>query len=538
MAGKMGSSLASLLPLSANGAHETTNGNGKRNGGGAITNDPVLDTLPAQLRKKLAPLAEAFSKSGKALSVKEVVALVRKHGITTIDFKFTDVPGTWQHFSVPSSEVSEGTFESGVGFDGSSIRGFKEIHESDMLLIPDPGSAVVDPVCAEPTLSLHCEVVDPVTRKPFVRDPRGIARRAEQHLRASGIADVGYFGPELEFFIFDEVRYGQSERSGFYTLDSSEGHWNAGREEHGGNLGYKIRAKEGYFPVPPADTLQDIRTEMMLTLIQSGITVEAQHHEVATAGQCEIDMRYNSLTKMADNVMLYKYILKNVARRYGKTVTFMPKPLYGDNGTGMHCHTSLWKAGKNLFYDKGGYAGISQMGMHFIGGILKHAPALVALTNPTTNSYRRLVPGYEAPVNLVYSQRNRSAAIRIPMYFGHPGAKRIEFRTPDPSSNPYLTFSAILMAGLDGIKHKMDPGKPLDTNIYELSKEDLAKIPSVPGSLGEALSNLEKDHKFLLEGGVFTPDFVETWIDYKRAKEVDPVRLRPVPYEFHLYFDC
>jgi len=502
--------------------------------------DPVLSTLPSRLRTKLQPMADSFIKDGQFghLTPRDVMALVKKHAIRVVDFKFIDMPGIWQHFSVPTGEISEQTFQTGVGFDGSSIRGFKDIHESDMLLIPDAATAVMDPVCAEPTLSLTCSVVDPVDKKPFLNDPRGIAKRAEAYLKTTGIAETAYVGPELEFFIFDSVRFGQTEHSGFYEIDSSEGHWNSVRDENGKNLGYKIRSKEGYFPVPPADTQQDLRTEMMLALLQSGIPIEAQHHEVATAGQAEIDMRFDALTKMADKVMLYKYVLKNVANRYGKTVTFMPKPLFNDNGTGMHCHFSLWKGGTNLFYDKAGYAGVSQSCLHFIAGILKHAPALVAITNPTTNSYRRLVPGFEAPVNLVYSMRNRSAAIRIPMYFSHPKAKRLEFRTPDASSNPYLTFAAILMAGLDGIRNKLDPGKPADHNLYELSKKELAKIPSVPGSLGEALENLEKDHKFLLEGGVFTEDFIRTWIDYKRAKEVDPVRLRPVPYEFHLYFDC
>ncbi len=472
------------------------------------------------------------------MTTKTAFDLIRKHKIEIVDFKFIDLPGLWHHFSVPASELAGANiFEEWIGFDGSSIRGFQEIHESDMLLRPDPSTAVVDPVCSIPTLSLICDVFDSMSRKPYSRDPRHVARKAEEYLKKSGIADTSFWGPELEFFVFDGIRYDSQVNQAFYRIDSAEGEWTTGREESP-NLGYKLRHKEGYFPVPPHDTLQDIRSEMALTLIRSGVPVELHHHEVASAGQTEIGMRYDTLVRKADEVMLYKYIVKNVARKYNKVATFMPKPLFGDNGSGMHIHQSLWKGGKPLFYDAKGYALISTMCKHYIAGLLKHAHALMALCAPSTNSYKRLVPGYEAPVNLVYSQRNRSAAIRIPTYSTSPKARRIEFRPPDPTCNPYLAFAALQMAGLDGIRHKMDPGRPVDKNIYELPPSEARSIPTVPGSLEQALNALEKDHDFLLEGGVFTEDVIETWLSYKRKHEVDPVRLRPHPYEFRLYFDA
>lgn len=470
------------------------------------------------------------------MTPKEVVNLIKDLDIQMIDFKFVDMPGTWQHFSIPKGDFSAELFEEGLGFDGSSIRGWKAIHESDMLVMPDATSAVVDPFCQVPTLSLTCDVVDPITKENYDRDPRSIAKKAEEYLKSTGIADTAYFGPEAEFFIFDDVRYEQNEYSSFFQVDSDEAHWNSGRDEGANNLGNKIRAKGGYFPVSPADQQQDIRTEMSLELEKVGIAVERQHHEVATAGQAEIDIRFDSMLKMADKTMWFKYVIKNVAKRHGKTVTFMPKPLYGDNGSGMHTHQSLWKGGKPLFAgDK--YAGLSEMGLHYIGGILKHAPALVALTNPTTNSYKRLVPGYEAPIKLAYSSRNRSAAIRIPMYSASPKAKRIEFRTPDPSCNPYLAFAAMLLAGLDGIKNKIDPGQPMDKNIYGLNPQELAEIRAIPGSLDEALACLKKDHEFLLAGNVFSEDLIDTWIDYKFTNEIDMTRLRPTPTEYYLYYD-
>ena len=469
------------------------------------------------------------------MTPKEVLEFAKANGVKMVDLKFLDLPGLWQHFSVPISELDESSFDDGFGFDASSIRGWQPINASDMLVIPDPETAVIDPFMEVPTLSLVCNIVDPITRERYTRDPRYIAQKAEEYLKFTGIADTSYFGPEAEFFIFDDIRYDSASNYSYYFIDSDEGIWNSGREE-GPNLGYKIRHKEGYFPVPPSDTLQDIRTEMALVMEQVGIRVECQHHEVATAGQAEIDMRFAPLVKMGDQLMWFKYIIKNVARRHGKTVTFMPKPLYGDNGSGMHTHISLWKDGKPLFAGDR-YAGLSEMALYAIGGILKHAPALCAFTNPTTNSYKRLVPGYEAPVNLAYSSRNRSAAIRIPMYSPSPKSKRLEFRTPDPSCNGYLAFSAILMAVLDGIENRLDPGEPLDKDIYALSPEELKNVPSTPGSLEEALNALEKDHEFLLKGGVFTQDVIDMWIEYKRLREVDPVKLRPHPYEFHLYFD-
>ncbi|MFX4261641.1 type I glutamate--ammonia ligase [Pelotomaculum propionicicum] len=469
-------------------------------------------------------------------TAKEVLAFAKEKDVKMVDVKFIDLPGMWQHFSVPIQEFDESTFAEGLGFDGSSIRGFRVINESDMILIPDPGTACIDPFCKAATLSIICDVFDPVTRERYNRDPRGIAQRAEEYLKSTGIADQSFWGPEAEFFIFDDIRFDQNQHSGYYFIDSVEGIWNSGRTE-GPNLGYKPRYKEGYFPVAPTDTQQDLRTEMVLTMLDAGIPAECQHHEVATAGQAEIDIKYGPLTKMADHLMMYKYIVKNTARKYNKTVTFMPKPLFQDNGTGMHVHQSLWKDGKPLFFDPDGYAMLSETALYYIGGLLKHARALTALTSPTTNSFKRLVPGYEAPVNLVYSQRNRSAAVRIPMYSSSPKAKRIEFRPPDPSCNPYLAFAALLMAGLDGIKNKINPGDPLDKDIFELPPEEAKEIRSVPASLEEALKNLQDDHEFLLQGGVFDKDILETWIDYKLTREFDAIRLRPHPYEFMLYYD-
>jgi len=473
----------------------------------------------------------------KATTPKEVIEFARQTGLKIVDFKFADLPGTWQHFSATIEELDESVFSEGIGFDGSSIRGFQAIHESDMLLFPDPTTAVVDPVCSVPTLSLVCNVVDPVTHKPYSRDPRYIAQKAEAYLKSTGIADTSYWGPEAEFFIFNNVRFEQNQYSGYYAVDSDEGIWNSGANGSKPNLGHRPRWKEGYFPVSPADTLQDLRSEIVLKLVEAGVPVEVHHHEVATAGQCEIDMRFDTLVKMADNLLVYKYIIKNIAHARGKTATFMPKPLWGDNGSGMHVHQSLWKEGKTLMAEPKGYAGLSETSRYYIGGLLKHAPALLALVAPTVNSYHRLVPGFEAPVNLVYSQRNRSAAVRIPMYSDNPKAKRIEFRCPDPSCNPYLAFGAMLMAGLDGIQNKIDPGAPSDYDLYH-SGNGHGPVKQVPGSLPDALAALEADHKFLLEGGVFTEDVLSTWIEMKREKEIDPMRLRPHPYEFYLYYDC
>ncbi|MCG3776223.1 MAG: Glutamine synthetase [Nitrospira sp.] len=468
-------------------------------------------------------------------SPQEVMAFVKQQGIRIADLKFVDMPGTWQHFSIPSTELDEDAFTKGVGFDGSSIRGFQHIQESDMLLIPDPTTAFMDTATLHPTISLICNIKDPISGA-YSRDPRYIAQKAEAYLKTTGIAEKSFWGPELEFFIFDNIRYDQTPNSGYYFVDSVEGQWNTGSAD-GPNLGYKPRYKEGYFPVAPTDTLQDIRSEAVLKMIDAGIHIEAHHHEVATAGQGEIDMRFDSLVKMADQVLLLKYILKNTAAAHGKTVTFMPKPLFQDNGTGMHTHQSLWDGDKPLFYEAGGYANLSQMALWYVGGLLKHAASILAFAAPTTNSYRRLVPGYEAPVNLAFSARNRSAAVRIPMYFDNPKAKRLEFRCPDAASNPYLTFSACLMAGLDGIQNKIHPGEPMEMDIYELEGEEAARIPQVPGSLDAALNALEADHEFLLKGDVFTKDVIDTWIGYKRIKEVDAIRLRPHPYEFALYYD-
>jgi glutamine synthetase len=468
------------------------------------------------------------------MNVREVLEFAKKNKVQVVDLKFVDLIGTWQHFTIPASELTEDLFKDGSGLDGSSIRGWKAINNSDMLVVPDPSTACMDPFTAVPTLSLTGNVIDPISRENYERDPRYIAQKAEKYLQSTKIGDISFWGPEAEFFIFDHARYDQTGHSGYYFIDSEEGVWNMGQE--GVNLGAKIRHKEGYFPVAPTDTQQDIRTEMIMEMEKVGIAVEKHHHEVATAGQAEIDVRFDSLLKMADKMMMYKYIVKNVARRHGKTVTFMPKPIFGDNGSGMHTHQSIWKDGKPLFAGKD-YAGVSQMCLHYIGGILKHAPALAAMTNPTTNSYKRLTPGFEAPVLLAYSSRNRSAGIRIPMYSPSPKAKRIEVRFPDPGCNPYLAFSAMLMAGLDGIENKINPGEPAEKDLYDLEAKEAAKIRTMPGSLDEALSNLEKDHKFLLKGGVFTEDVIESWITYKRTKEVDPMRLRPHPYEFFLYYD-
>ena len=472
------------------------------------------------------------------MTPKEVLTLIREKQVKAVDLRFTDFPGTWQHVTTPAANIEESTFEEGVGFDGSSIRGWQAINESDMIMIPDPATAFLDPFFKETTLVMTCAIKDPLSHQDYHRDPRYIARKAVNYMTASGIADTAYFGPELEFFVFDSLRVDSGSNFAYYYLDSEEGIWNSGKEgtPDKPNLGNKIRHKEGYYPVPPTDTLQDLRTDIMLKLIEAGIPVEMQHHEVATGGQCEIGMKFSPLIDMADKVMKYKYIVKNTARQHGKTVTFMPKPLFGDNGTGMHVHTSLWKNNVNL-YAGSGYAGLSDTGLYAIGGLLRHAPAICGFSNPTTNSYKRLVPGFEAPVNLAYSQRNRSASIRIPMYSRSPKAKRIEFRCPDCSSNPYFTFAVMLMAQLDGIKNKLKPGDPLDKDIYDLEPEELSKVPKAPGSLEEALRFLEKDHEFLLQGDVFTKDVIETWIDYKRKKEVDPIRLRPHPYEFYLYFD-
>jgi glutamine synthetase len=467
---------------------------------------------------------------------KEVIELAKKSGVKIIDLRFIDLPGVWQHFSIPVEDLTEELFEDGLGFDGSSIRGFKDIHESDMLLIADPETAYVDPLLQVPTMDLICNVFDPLTREPYSRDPRYITQKAERYLKGTGIADISYWGPELEFYIFDDVRYDQNAHAGYYFIDSVEGVWNTGRVENP-NLGYKIRHKEGYFPVPPTDSYQDFRSEIILKMKEVGVPIEVHHHEVGTAGQAEIDMRFAPMTKMADNVMYYKYVIRNMARKYEKTVTFMPKPLFGDNGSGMHCHQSLWKGEINQFYDESGYAMLSKTAQYYIGGLLKHAAALLGFCAPTTNSYRRLVPGFEAPVNLAFSQRNRSAAVRIPVYSKSSKSKRIEFRCPDPSANPYMCFAAQLMAGLDGIQNKIDPGEPLDKDLYDLPPEEAKAIKNTPGSLGEALDALEQDHDFLLKGDVFTPDVIETWIKYKRDKELTQVNLRPTPYEFFLYFD-
>jgi glutamine synthetase len=470
------------------------------------------------------------------MKVHDVMQLIKDKQVQVIDLRFVDLPGLWQHFSLSKRELTAEAFEEGLGFDGSSIRGFQAIQESDMLLMPDPETAFLDPFTAVPTLVLICNVKDPVTGEAYSRDPRFVAAKAEHYLKSTGIAETAYFGPEPEFFIFDDVRFDQTQNSGYYFLDSNEGFWNSGRDEKP-NLGYKPRYKEGYFPVPPMDQLQDIRSEMMLTLEDVGIETEVHHHEVATAGQCEMDMRFDSLVRMGDKLLKFKYVIKNVARRHNKTVTLMPKPIFMDNGSGMHVHQSLWRGNKNLFFQPGTYADLSQNAVYYIGGILKHAPSLLAFCAPTTNSYRRLVPGYEAPINLIYSQRNRSAAVRIPAYSRSEKSKRIEVRFPDPACNGYLAFSAMLMAGLDGIQNKIMPPAPMDKDLYDLPPEDLAKVAKAPGSLEEVLDALEKDHDYLLKGDVFTRDVIDVWLEYKRRKELDAIRLRPHPWEFALYFD-
>jgi glutamine synthetase len=472
-----------------------------------------------------------------ATSPADVIRRAKDAGVQVVDVRFTDLPGTWQHFSIPLGELSEDVFEEGLGFDGSSIRGFQAINESDMLLLPDPESAFVDPCLKVPTLSLICDVKDPITGEWYSRDPRYVAKKAEQYLTKSGIATTSYWGPEAEFYIFNSVRFDQNAHEGYYHIDSDEGIWNSGRDGGTPNLGNRPRHKEGYFPVPPVDQLQDLRSRIMLALIASGVDVEVHHHEVGTAGQTEIDMRFGTLVRMADQIMMYKYVVKNVCAEHGYTATFMPKPMFGDNGSGMHVHQSLWKNGENLFFSKSGYAMLSDAARFYIGGLIKHAPALLAFAAPTTNSYRRLVPGYEAPINLIYSQRNRSAVCRIPMYSKSPKAKRIEFRAPDPTANPYLTFAALLMAGLDGIKNRIEPPAPIDKDLYDLELHERKRVRNTPGSLGEVLEALQKDSEFLLKGGVFTQDLLDTWVEYKTEKELKPVALRPHPYEFFLYYD-
>jgi len=466
----------------------------------------------------------------------EVLTLIKDKNVKAVDLRFMDFPGMWQHFTIPAGALDEDAFEEGLGFDGSSIRGWQAINESDMIVMPQPQTAFIDPFRTDTTLVMICNIHDPVTAEPYSRDPRNICRKAIKHLESLGIGDTAFFGPEAEFFIFDDVRYASNEREAFYRVDSIEGAWNTGREEEGGNLGHKLRYAEGYFPCPPSDEHQDMRTEMMLTLEKCGIEVECQHHEVATGGQAEIDVKFKPMMEMADALVIYKYIIKNVAHKYGRSVTFMPKPIWNDNGSGMHTHLSIWNEGKPLFAGDG-YAGLSEMAMHAMGGLLKHARSVTAFTNPSTNSYKRLVPGFEAPVNLAYSQRNRSAAVRIPVYSKSPKSKRFEFRCPDPSCNPYIAFSSMLMAALDGIENKIDPGEPLDRNIYDLDPETKASIPTTPATLEEALVALKDDHEFLLKGNVFTPDVIDTWIEYKTTEEVDALKLRPHPYEFSMYYD-
>jgi glutamine synthetase len=472
------------------------------------------------------------------MNPKSVLKYASDQGAKFVSTRFTDLPGSWQHLTFPIKELGEESFEDGFGFDASSIRGWAAIHESDMLLVPDPYRCWMDPFSVEPTLCLVASAVDPISRQGYAFDPRMVAVRAETYLKSTGIAEVANFGPEAEFFVFDSVQFENEQSRAGYAIDSDEAHWNSGRDanESGPNLGHRIRGKEGYVPVAPVDTLTDIRSEISLTLAECGITVECHHHEVATAGQCEIDFRYSTLLGTADNLQIFKHVVKNTARKYDKTATFMPKPLFGDNGSGMHCHQSLWKGDKPLFGGDG-YAGLSETALHYIGGLLKHAPAIAAFAAPTTNSYKRLVPGFEAPVNLAYSARNRSAAIRIPMFSTSPKLKRLEFRPPDPSCNPYLAFSAMLMAGIDGIQNRIDPGPPLDKDIYDLSPEELKDVPSLPGTLDASLSALENDHEFLLKGDVFSQRMIDRWIDYKREREIQPLRLRPHPLEFAMYYD-
>ena len=467
----------------------------------------------------------------------EVIKFIADNDVKFVDVRFCDLPGVMQHFNVPAKSVGADFFTDGQMFDGSSIRGFQAIHESDMKMIPDLDTAYVDPFRVEKTLNINMSIVDPYTDEPYSRDPRQVAAKAEAYLKSTGIADTAFFAPEAEFYIFDDVRFETKQNASYYYIDSIEAAWNTGRVEEGGNRGHKTPYKGGYFPVPPVDHYADLRDQMVVQLEALGLEVERSHHEVGTAGQAEINYRFDSLRKSADKVQLFKYVIKNVAHDAGKTVTFMPKPIFGDNGSGMHCHQSLWKDGEPLFYDERGYGGLSDMARWYIGGLLKHAPSLLAFTNPTVNSYHRLVPGYEAPVNLVYSARNRSACVRIPVTGSNPKAKRIEFRVPDPSGNPYLAFAAMLMAGLDGIKNRIEPPAPVDKDLYELPPEEHASIAQVPGSLAEVLDALEADHAYLSEGNVFTPDLIETWIEYKRTNEIDPVRLRPHPHEFELYYD-
>jgi glutamine synthetase len=467
----------------------------------------------------------------------EVLSFISDEEIKFVDVRFCDLPGIMQHFTVPVQSFDQSAIDEGLAFDGSSVRGFQEIHESDMLLLPDFATARVDPFRVEKTLNINFFVHDPLTREAYSRDPRNIARKAEEYLAESGIADTAYFGPEAEFYTFDSVRFDHTENGSFHEIDSIEGWWNTGADEEGGNRGYKTKYKSGYFPVPPVDHFADLRDAIVLNLIDSGFTVERAHHEVGTAGQAEINYRFNTLLHAADDLQLFKYVVKNTAWQHGRTATFMPKPLFGDNGSGMHCHQSLWKDGEPLFHDESGYAGLSDTARHYIGGLLHHAPSLLAFTNPTVNSYHRLVPGFEAPVNLVYSQRNRSACVRIPITGDNPKAKRLEFRCPDSSGNPYLAFSAMVMAGLDGIRNKIEPPTPIDKDLYELPPEEAKNVAQVPSSLDQVLNSLEADHEFLLEGGVFTPDVIETWIAFKREHEIDPLRLRPHPYEFALYYD-
>ena len=471
-------------------------------------------------------------------TAQEVLRMIQDEDIKIIDLKFIDLPGIWQHFSIYRSELDEDSFTDVVPFDGSSIRGWKSINESDMMMVPDPTTAWIDPFMKEKTLSMICSIKEPRTGEFYDRDPRTITQKAIDYLISSGIGDTAFFGPEAEFFVFDDVRFDQTYNEAFYHVDSIEGRWNSGREEAGGNLGYKPRYKEGYFPAPPTDSFQDMRTEMLLTMAECGVPIEKHHHEVASGGQGELGFRFATMVKAADYLMTYKYVIKNVAKKYGRTVTFMPKPIFNDNGSGMHVHQSIWKDGQPLFWGEGGYANLSDMARHYIGGLLKHAPAVLAFSNPSTNSYKRLVPGFEAPVNLVYSQGNRSASVRIPLTGTNPKAKRLEFRCPDATCNPYLAFAAMLCAGIDGIKNKIEPQEPLDVDIYDLSPEELNKIPSTPSSLESALEALENDHQFLIDGGVFTQEFIYNWIEYKLDNEVNPLRLRPHPYEFALYYDA
>jgi glutamine synthetase len=488
------------------------------------------------------PLTVEEFTGGRTATARDVLALAQEHGVRMVDFKFTDLPGTWQHVGLSIHALDEDAFGEGLGFDGSSIRGFQEIAESDMVLVPDPTTALIDPFHEHRTLSIVCNVIDPITRDPYSRDPRYVAQKAEAHLVATGIADTCYLGPEAEFYIFDHVAFDQRPNTAFYEVDSEQAYWNTGlgfgARDGAPNLGYKLRSQQGYFPAPPGDTHGDLRARMVVAMEEMGIRCEFQHHEVGGPGQAEINVRFNTLLKMADQLMLKKYVIKNIARAAGKTATFMPKPIFQENGSGMHVHISLGKGDENVMYDFHGYGLLSREALNFIGGLLAHGRALMAFCAPTTNSYRRLVPGYEAPVNLVYSQRNRSAAVRIPVYSTSPKAKRVEFRPPDPSANPYLAFSALLMAGLDGIQNRLDPGLPVDVDLFELSEAELARIPHVPGSLDDALDALEEDHQFLLRGGVFTEDLIQTWIDYKRREEADAVRLRPHPWEFALYYDA